>query len=207
MTLTTEQKAAIKAQAKALGINVVGKSLEKIQALIAEKTPSIDPKLAHVLDMANTLGIVIHPEATYDEVVFAIADLKGWANEPNEVIEFLINGGSIEEVPGFVGIAPKPNSRETSAGGKVEPAAPKKTPRKLGKASSEPKPAKTPGAKKSIDPNATSITIQCICAELGVEDRIARRKLRTSDIPKPALGWYWEAGHADIQRVKDLLTK
>lgn len=212
-TFTAEQKAAIKDQAKALGINVVGKSIEKLQALILEKQPEApeDSSLEHVRKLAKELKIPYTKTTPRADLVFAIADSKGWANEKAEVIEFLIAGGNIEELPGFVGIAPKPNSRETSAGGKVEPQEPKK-PRKLTKATDAAKPASKPAKATSGKPSRKAdndlVTIQGICEELGVEGRVARRKLRGSDIVKPSeAGWVWEAGHADIAKVKELLKK
>ncbi|UOL48400.1 hypothetical protein [Pseudomonas phage Almagne] len=212
-TFTAEQKAAIKEQAKALGINVVGKSIEKLQTLVLEKQPEApeDSSLEHVRKLATELKIKYTKSTTREELVFAIADVKGWANEKAEVIEFLIAGGNIEELPGFTAIAPKPNSRETSAGGKVEPQEPKK-PRKPTKATDATKPASKPvrrmKEKAKTKPGDNVVSIQDICDELDVEGRVARRKLRGSDIVKPSeSGWIWEAGHADIAKVKELLKK
>lgn len=215
-TFTAEQKAAIKEQAKALGINVVGKSIEKLQALILEKQPDVPAKkddLDHVRKLATELKVKYTKSTPRADLVFAIADAKGWANEKAEVIEYLIAGGNIEELPGFTGIAPKPNSRETSAGGKVTPQEPKK-PRKPTKATDAAKPASKP-AKKASEARTTAkiisggtVSIQELCEELGVEGRVARRKLRGSDIVKPSeAGWVWETGHADIAKVKGLLKK
>lgn len=234
--LTTEQKAAMKIEAKDLGINVVGKSAAKILDLIDEKTgrtreltmkvlsgeeiteadeesllPAKDPASLHqIRQIAKELKIPYTKTTPRADLVFAIADVKGWANEKAEVIEYLLVGGTIEEVPGFTGIAPKPNNRETSAGGKVEPQEPKK-PRKLNKAKDAAKPASKPrkaSAKATSKPEGDLVSIQDICDELSVEGRVARRKLRGSDIVKPSeSGWIWEAGHADIAKVKELLKK
>lgn len=162
MTITTDAKTWIKAQAKEHKINPVGKSIEKLLELIAEK---LGEKTEVVLYMAT-------------------------------------HGGKIEEVPGFEGIKPMPNRKESSAGGKVQPEQPKpkKTPRKV-----ERKPAKEKPSKASKDDNLVSLS--SILEELGVEGRIARRKLRGSDIQKPGGSWEWPAGHADITRVKELLKK
>lgn len=158
-TLTTEAKAWIKAEAKNLKINPVGKSLETILGLVAEAR-----------------------------------------KETTEVVLFLANGGKIEEVPGFKGIAPKKvNSKETSAGGKVET---KRTPRRISK---EPDHSKSNAIiKKMMD--SETVTLHDICEELGVEGRIARRKLRNSDITKPGSSWEWPANHKDIAKVKELLS-
>lgn len=155
-TLTTEAKAWIKAEAKSLKINPVGKSLETILGLVAESR-----------------------------------------KETTEVVLFLANGGKIEEVPGFKGIAPKKvNSKETSAGGKVEA---KRTPRRISKELPE-------QSKKTAKTPTDQVSLHDICEELGVEGRIARRKLRNSDITKPGSSWEWPANHKDIAKVKELLS-
>lgn len=226
---TPEFKAAVKKEAKDLQINVVGKSMEKLLDLIDAKTgrsreltlkvlsgePITDTDVKELLpepprkvvdpvrELAKALGIPFSGKTERAQLVQEIAKQKGWENETTEVIEFLIGGGSISEVPGFTAIAPKPNNRETSAGGKVEPVPekPKKAPRKLSKPeSAEAKPA------KAAKPDG-SVTLAGLLEELGVEGRVARRKLRGSDIQKPGDSWSWEAGHADIQRVRDLLKK
>lgn len=211
-TFTPEQKAEVKKEAKDLGINVVGKSIERLQALILEKKPkqaepakkTADPKMVHLRALAKELGIAFGKTTPYADLRFAVADQKGWANESTEVIEFLIAGGSIEELPGFTGIAPKANSRETSAGGKVEAKEPKapRTPRKISKAKAENGDSSTNQVK-----DGSQVTLQSICDELGVEGRVARRKLRGSEIAKPGDSWTWYADHSDIQLVRELLKK
>lgn len=119
-----------------------------------------------------------------------------------EMVLFFANGGKIEELPGFEGIKPLPNRKETSAGGKTLPEGVKrKTPRKISKdkPAKESKPAKKPAKESNL------VTLASILEELGVEGRIARRKLRGSDIAKPGAQWEWEAGHADIAKVRKLL--
>lgn len=161
---------------------------------------------------AKGLEVTYAKTVTRVELIAAIAEKKGWADEKPEVIEFLLSGGCIETLPGFVAPAPKKsaNNRETSAGGKVQPEAPgaRKTPRKVIKSEAErtKKPSKTPSETKPAK-TGNQVTIQAICEELGVEGRVARRKLRGSDITKPGDSWTWEAGHADIQKVRELLKK
>ena len=208
MTYTTEQRTALKAEAKSLGINVVGKTIEKLAQLVEEKlvgnhVPAEEPQKQKVLTIdqlkaiCKELKIPTSKTTPRADLVSQIAIKRGWQDEKLEVIEFLLGGGCITELPGFVAIAPRPNKRETSAGGKVTPEAPKKTPRKVSK-----------GEKPTPKPsNGDTITIQEICEELGVEGRVARRKLRGSDIAKPCDSWTWTVGHADIQKVKDLLKK
>lgn len=171
---------------------------------ITEKAPLTIPQLKAI---CKELGIPTSKTTPRADLVFQIADKKGWANEKNEVIEFLLSGGCIETLPGFTAIAPKKNSRETSAGGKVEPEAPKKAPRKVQKSDKAPTEAKSPRKAKVKETKDDQVTIQAICEELGVEGRVARRKLRGSDITKPGDSWTWEAGHADIQKVRELLKK
>lgn len=115
------------------------------------------------------------------------------------VVAFLANGGKIDEVPGFEGIKPLPNRKETCAGGKVS-----QTAKKPSKEPKEQKDRREPGRRKT---DAHGVSLHEICEELDVEPRIARRKLRGSDITKPGDSWEWPAGHADIQKVKDLLKK
>lgn len=208
---TAEDKANVKAQAKQLGINVVGKSIDKLLELIDAKLPSKDlppmeitpeqPKAGDdvLRSTAKNLGIPFTKTTPRADIVQAIAESKGWTGEKPEVIEFLIMGGKIDEVPGFTGVAPKKtNSRESSAGGKVEPVEtkPKKTPRKVTKSD---KPAKV------TKPESDGVTLASILEEIGTDPRVARRKLRGSDIQKPGDSWSWPVGHADIQRVRDLL--
>lgn len=149
---------------------------------------SITRKTAKELrTMAKELGIKRwHQLNKREELVAAIAEKNGWSNEKPEVIEFLVNGGKIERLPGFEGVKPKPvkEDREMQT---IEK--PRRTPRKV---------AKKPAEK-------TTVTLQSICEELGVEGRIARRKLRNSDIPKPGPQWEWSKGHEDIEKVKELL--
>lgn len=160
-TLTNEAKAWIKAEAKDLKINPVGKSLEAILCLIDERT-----------------------------------------GRSREVTLFLANGGKVQEVPGFKEIAPKKvNMKETSAGGKVEPVQ-KRTPRRISKEPDHSGSNKI--IKKMLD--SEMVSLHDICEELGVEGRIARRKLRNSDIAKPGTSWEWKADHKDIAKVKELLA-
>lgn len=130
---------------------------------------------------------------SYDQL---IADIMEKTEQSLETTLFLAEGGQITKVPGFEGVAPKKvNRNETSAGGKVEP---KRQPRRVPRTDPDVKVTKV---KEGL------VTIQNICDELDVEGRIARRKLRTSGIDKPGKSWEWEAGHADIQKVKELLKK
>lgn len=231
-TFTAEQKTAIKKEAKDLGINVVAKTMGRILDLIDEKTgrsreltmkvingeeiteqdentllPQEAPRnltLPQLKAICKTLNIPNSKTTPRADLMHAIAKAKGWEEEKPEVIEFLLLGGQISEVPGFTGIAPKPNSRETSAGGKVEPKPAKapRTPRKVSKTKEE-----RGALRADLVQEGTLVTLQLICDEMGVEGRVARRKLRGSDIAKPGDSWTWYADHADIQLVRELLKK
>lgn len=233
-TYTDLQKAAIKKEAKDLGINIVAKTIGRLLDLIDEKTgrtreltlkvingeeiteddentllPEAKPvarslTLPQLKEICKTLGIANSKTTPRADLMHAIAKAKGWDEEKPEVIEFLLAGGEISEVPGFTGIAPKVNNRETSAGGKVQPQEPK-APRKPRKVN---KPKEERGALRAdLVIEGTLVTLQVICEELGVEGRVARRKLRGSDIQKPGDSWTWNADHQDVQLVRDLLTK
>lgn len=142
----------------------------------------------------NTVG------KTTDQRLCLLAAHRG---ENVAIVSFLANGGKIDELPGFNGIKPLPNRKESCAGGKVEPTEPKRPSRKSTNEGDRREPG-VPGRRKT-DVHGT--TLHEICEEMEVEARIARRKLRGSDIQKPGDSWVWPAGHVDIQKVKDLLKK
>src|SRR5690606_38446427 len=149
---------------------------------------SITRKTAKELrTMAKELGIKgWHKLNKREELVAAIAEKNGWSNERPEIIEFLVNGGKIKQLPGFEGVKPKPVRKDS--GVKIQTTKPRRIPRKVA---------------KPVETNM--VTLRSICEELGVEGRVARRKLRNSDIPKPGSQWEWSKGHEDIKRVKELL--
>lgn len=137
----------------------------------------------------------INPVGKSLEAILDLIDER--TGRTREMTLFLANGGKVKELPGFEGIKPLPNRKETSAGGKVEE---RKKPRKVTKETEPKTPAKA-------SPAGDTVTLASILEELGVEGRIARRKLRNSDIAKPGSAWEWTKGHADIAKVKALLTK
>lgn len=75
--------------------------------------------------------------------------------------------------------------------------------RKPRKAKSSDKKESKKASKKAKAPEG-STTLAAICEELGVEPRIARRKLRNSDITKPEAGWAWTDAK-EIKKVKELI--
>ena len=118
-----------------------------------------------------------------------------------EMTMFLAKGGCIKELPGFEGIKPLPNRKETSAGGKTSTTERRKPTKSTGATKTE------PTEKKAAKNTGDVVSLASILEELGVEGRIARRKLRGSDIEKPGSAWEWPTGHADITKVKELLKK
>lgn len=114
-----------------------------------------------------------------------------------EVTLWIAQGNCVTELPGFEGIRPLPNRREQSAGGKTVKKAPRRVARK------EPGEKAEPKKLKAGFP--VVVKLSEVLEEMGVEGRIARRKLRGSDIQKPGSSWEWPMGHGDIQKVRDLL--
>lgn len=129
-------------------------------------------------------------------LVAEIAEVKGWSDEKPEIIEFLLAGGEITKCPTPEFPAPKV-TREDQAMLATEKRKPRKRPAK-----------KSAGAKKptkKAESTEGMITLAQICEEMGVEGRIARRKLRGSEIKKPGTTWAWPEGDEGISEVKDLL--
>lgn len=126
--------------------------------------------------------------------------------------EFLARGGKITELPAPIFPAPKP-TRESSAM-KKNPVPEKKAPRRVSKptlseqglTSEKRKPIKKVKAESTRAPGSGSlVTLASLVEASNVEARIARRRLRNSEIEKPGAQWEWEAGHPDIAKVKELL--
>lgn len=145
---------------------------------------------AQVKQIAKELKVKNWWNKKRQDLVTEIATMKGWEGETTEVIEYLLAGGEIKQLP--YGPEVKPEIRHQESAGK--PARRKPTKKKTAKKE------KTPKA-----PKGDVVTLAEICTEMGIEGRIARRKLRTSGIPKPGKQWEWNIGHEDIQKVKDLL--
>lgn len=51
------------------------------------------------------------------------------------------------------------------------------------------------------------VTIKDLASELGVEPTVLRKKLRSSDIEKPAGRWEWPADHKDLNKVRAMYGK
>ena len=113
--------------------------------------------------------------------------------EPPEVVEYLIAGGRIKLCPAQQAPAPKPTKTSQAL---LKPVKKKRKRTRVRK----PRGVSTP---RQVPENAVSLSQ--ILEELGVSSRIARRKLRGSDIKKPGPVWVWEKGHKDIAKVKRLL--
>lgn len=132
------------------------------------------------------------------DLVTEIAEIKGWSNETPEIIEFLLAGGEIQKCPASEFPLPKPEKETSAMIAQDKPE--KKKPRK--------RPAKKTAEKKTAkkkQPQEGMVTLPDLCKELGVEGRIARRKLRTAKFEKPGSTWAWEEGAKEIDEVKELL--
>lgn len=174
-------------------------TVEQAEAAIAQKALEINAKAspkrlnaAEVKKVAKELKVKDWWNKKRDVLVAEISELKGWSHEKPEVIEYFLAGGKITKCEPAAAPATKV-TKETQA--MVKP-----TRRKPTKKST-----KVKGESKPRTPVEGMVTLAAICEELGVESRIARRKLRGSDIEKPAGSWAWEEGSKEIQKVKDLL--
>lgn len=160
-----------------------------------------------IKSLAKTLKIQNWWTKKRAELFTEIVELKGWTDHTHEVQEFLVAGGEIKKLPD-AGIPPIKVPRESSATLITEENEKwknrnkkRRTPKKAksDKRVKSDKKAKEPADKSGL------VTLSNICIELGVEGRIARRKLRNSDIKKPGTTWEWEKGHKDIDTIKALL--
>ena len=152
---------------------------------------------AEVKQVAKELKIKNWWNKKRADLVTEIAEVKGWSHETPEIIEFLLAGGEIKQCPASEFPLPKPE-KETSAmvaQDKPEKKKPRRRPAKKAKATTE----------KSRQPQEGMTTLADICKELGVEGRIARRKLRTAKFEQPGATWAWEEGSKEIDEVKELL--
>lgn len=141
----------------------------------------------------------INPVGKSMETILSLIDER--TGRDRALTLYLANGGCIKELPGFEGIKPLPNRKETSAGGKTSTTERRKPTKSTGATKTE------PTEKKAAKNTGDVVSLASILEELGVEGRIARRKLRGSDIEKPGSAWEWPTGHADITKVKELLKK
>lgn len=158
---------------------------------------------AQIKELAKSLKIKSWWTKKRAELFTEIVELKGWTDHTVEIQEFLVAGGEIQQLPD-AGIPPVKLPRESSASQISEDnkkwkesKKKRRTPKKSTK--TDKKSTKKPADKSGL------VTLFNICMELGVEGRIARRKLRNSDIQKPGSSWEWEIGHSDIDTIKALL--
>lgn len=159
---------------------------------------------AEVKQVAKSLKVKNWWNKKRDDLVAEIAAIKGWTQEKPEVIEYLLSGGEIKKGkdPKLPGVKPE---TEKSAGKRRRPV--KTSARVRKEKGQDAEGAITKPRKKVKRDTSNLVTIQQICEELGVVGRIARRKLRGSDIKKPGSAWEWETGHEDIEKVKSLLSE
>lgn len=152
-----------------------------------------------IKQIAKTLKIKNWWNKKRADLVIEIAVIKGWTDAEPATLEFLIAGGVITQCEAAAIPAPK-HTKEDQAFAVTEKPAPKRR-----KPSTKKKTDKKPTEAKIVTPQGDGINLANLCKELSVEPRIARRKLRNAKFVKPATGWFFLT--ADIQAVKDLLTK
>ena len=117
-----------------------------------------------------------------------------------EVNQFLGAGGTITTIKPQVDAireAPTEKSAELNLhkpGKKVRPKAPEK--------SAKPKKSKKPRIREQED----VVTLQSLIEAAGITGTQARKKLRTSGIPKPGKQWVWNKGDKEIAEVTKLLA-
>lgn len=114
-------------------------------------------------------------------LVTEIAEIKGWSHETEEVIEFLLAGGEIKQLP--------PGKAKIE---KIVKDAPRRKPRKKAKA-------------KKDTPAEDSTTLQDLCEELDIQPRIARRRLRKAKVERPGQTWSWKKGSDEISNIKSII--
>ncbi len=173
------------------------------EELRIENPPGI---LATVIEVKPEQLVAATTEAS-GVVAATVVLIQGKQETPEE---FIARGGKITELPSPIFPAPKP-TRESSAM-KKNPVPEKKAPRRVSKPTL-PEQGETKEKRKPIKkaestraPGSGSlVTLASLVEASNVEARIARRRLRNSDIEKPGAQWEWEAGHPDIAKVKELL--
>lgn len=75
------------------------------------------------------------------------------------------------------------------------------------KAAIKANPAKAPAKKVVKAPVDGEVTLKAICAELKIEPRIARRKLRKAKLDSHDARdrWSWAAGSKQLDQIRDLI--
>lgn len=121
-------------------------------------------------------------------------------------LDFILKGGCIKELPTFSD--PRLEiPRESSAGDKIDPEKEAKREQEKKERRRKPRKVNSKPAKDSKTPKAQNgISLKTLCEELNIEPRVARRKLRNSDLEKPTSGWEWDKDDTDtIKQVKLIL--
>jgi len=189
----------------------------KKEELRIESPLSHQEKIVARIENLSVVNTVTHEQlvaATIEpeQIVAATVTQVAPQGKGETVEEYLARGGKITELPAPIFPAPKP-TRESSAM-KKNPVPEKKAPRRVskptlseqGETKEKRKPVKKVKAEATRAPGSGSlVTLASLVEASGIEARVARRRLRNSDIEKPGAQWEWEAGHADIAKVKELL--
>lgn len=121
-----------------------------------------------------------------------------------DVQNFLSKGGKVTQAksqPDGIREAPTEKSAEKNLhrGPKKSTAKPSLN---KGDKVDKPKKAKKPRIREQDD----IVTLQSLIEEAGITGTQARKKLRTSGIPKPGKQWVWEKGDKQIAKVTKLLA-
>lgn len=126
-----------------------------------------------------------------DELIQDIIIAKGWDKHTPEIQGFLLNGGEIKELPPAGDPSLRVSHQESASMKRRKPTKSKK--------------AKTEKKAKAPKVTGDMITLSMLCDELGIEPRVARRRLRNSEIQKPEAGWNWNPGDELLSQVKGVL--
>lgn len=134
----------------------------------------------------------------------ALVTSLGIEKEKKEVQDFIIQGGQIQEVKSGPFPAPKPQKQDSALvkrdrEGNVKTKKPRKSSKFAEGENGEWK-------AKPRTQKFESVTLQDICEEIGVVERVARRRLRNSDFKKMGTQWQWKPEDPVIQEVKDFLS-
>lgn len=151
---------------------------------------------AEIKEIAKTLQVKNWWTKKKADLVTEIVALKGWEKETPEVIDYLLKGGEIKNLPESPLPAPKHNREDQAYQVTEKPA--KKTRRKPTKKA---KTEKAPKKDKSTLPEGW-VTLAALCTELDVEPRIARRRLRKAELVKDEkYGWAWELPATEVKNI------
>lgn len=153
-------------------------------------------------------------EISRPDAIKELATRKGWGSESPEVQEYLLAGGCITQLPAcktkrqLEEEAMTTEAKKTAAKKPTKKTTAKKAPAKKPAAKKSPakkSPAKKVEKKVEKKSEENVVTLQEICESCGIETRVARRKLRFSDVKKPGKSWTWAANDGDVKKVVEVI--